>query len=111
MQDELDRIKQRKLEELQRQYNGQAAQQADEEQQIRQQLNAMEGFVKPKLSKEALQRYGNIKAAHPDKAAQLLVVLTRLLQTGKVASLNDEQLKSILQKMSEPESGSRTIRK
>ncbi|MBI3051160.1 hypothetical protein HYY74_01755 [Candidatus Woesearchaeota archaeon] len=111
MENELDQIRQRKLEMLQRQYQDQAAAQIEEEQQARQQIGALEAFVKPKMAREALTRYGNIKAAHPDKAVQLLVVLARLIQAGRMDSVSDLQMKELLKKLSEPKSQGRIVRR
>ncbi len=109
MENELDQIRQRKLEMLQRQ--DQAAAQMDEEQQARQQIGALEAFVKPKMAREALTRYGNVKAAHPEKAVQLLVVLARLIQAGRIDSVSDLQMKELLKKLSEPRSQGRIVRR
>ncbi|MBI3033886.1 hypothetical protein HYY72_01895 [Candidatus Woesearchaeota archaeon] len=99
MPDEIEEIKRKKLEALQRQYQEGIHQQAAEEQEAQQQIAALEAAVKSRLSKEALQRYGNIKAAHPEKAVQLLIVLGRLIQLGRVNMISDENLKAVLQKM------------
>lgn len=90
---ELDQIKQRKLQELQQK-------QMQDEAKIQQQLIQVEEIVKAKLTKEAIERYGNIKAAHPDKAVQLLAFLGQLIQTGKLnETITDEKLKIILNKL------------
>ena len=85
-------IKQRKLEELQ----NQQSQQNVEEMQMKAQIEQLEVIVKTVLSKDALQRYGNLKTAHPEKAVKLLVVLGQLIQQGKIKQLNDEELKQLL---------------
>ncbi len=107
--DELENIKRRKLEEMQRQYQDQASQQMAEEEQAQQQISALESMVRQKLSKEALQRYGNLKAAHPEKAVQLLVVLAKLMQMGRIDIVTDEQLKSLLLKMASGDERKTTI--
>jgi len=96
---ELEELKRRRLEAMQRQYSDQQGQ-IDEEQQAKEQVAALEHAVKERLSKDALQRYGNIKAADPEKAIQLLVVLGRLIQLGKVGMINDDYLKAVLEKIS-----------
>ncbi len=100
MQDELEDIKRRKLAEMQRQYQEQIHQQLEEEHQAQQQIAALEEMLKRKMSKEALQRYGNIKTADPEKAVEVLVVLGRLMQLGKIREVSDESLRAILEKMS-----------
>ncbi len=108
---ELEDLKRRKLEAMQRQYHGQMQQQADEEQQAKEQVAALEQAVKERLSKDALQRYGNIKTADPEKAIQLLVVLGRLIQLGKVGMINDDYLKTVLEKISMQRRETKIIRK
>ena len=103
MNDNIEAIRQRKLEELQ---NAQA-QQAE----IQQQVQALENFVKSKLTKEALVRYGNLKTAHPEKAVQLLAVLGQLLQTQNIKQVNDEQLKDLLRRLEPPKKDFKITRK
>ena len=97
MADSLDEIRKRKLAELM----GQPQQQQDE-QQFRQQVQQLETLVKQRMTKEAVQRYGNIKLANPDKAVQLLAILGQFIQSGGIEMIDDELLKKILMKMQEP---------
>ena len=93
--DDLEEIKKRKLEALQ---NQQEAQQ--QEQQLAQQLEQLEAIVKPHLTKDAIQRWGNVKAAHPEKAVQVLVFLGQAIQKGEIKeTINDEQLKELLKRL------------
>lgn len=95
MDNDLEAIKQRKVEELQMSMNEQMRQQAE----IQQQVQSLENFVKAKLTKKALERYGNLKTAHPEKAVQLLAILAQALQTQNIQQINDEQLKDLLKRM------------
>lgn len=95
---ELDEIRKRKLEELMRAQQNQHG----EEQEFQQQVQQLEAIVKQRLTKEAVQRYGNIKAANPQKAVQLLAVLGQLIQGGRIDAIDDELLKKILMRMQEP---------
>jgi DNA-binding TFAR19-related protein (PDSD5 family) len=75
---------------------------ADEYQEqlkIQQQIQELEQFVKPRLTKEALERYGNIRAAYPDKSVQLLVVLSQAIQREGIEQIDDAQLKELLKRM------------
>ena len=92
-----DEIKRRRLEELNKQLDSQI----QEEIQIQQQVQQLESVVKQKMTKEALQRFGNIKIAHPEKALRLLVFLARGIQLGKLAEIDDKILKEILSSISE----------
>ncbi|MBW2995207.1 DNA-binding protein [Candidatus Woesearchaeota archaeon] len=100
--DELEEIRQRKLEQLQREQQEQA--------QIQQQILALENFVKQKFTKDALARFGNLKTGHPELAIQILVVLSEAIKAGKVNVVDDELLKSILKEM-QSKKQTRIIRK
>jgi programmed cell death protein 5 len=90
--DELEDIRRRKLDEIQRR---QIQQQLQEEAQLQRQVEQLEQIVRQNLTKEALQRYGNLKTAHPEKAVQLLVILAQLIQNG-AERIDDEMMKKIL---------------
>ena len=60
------------------------------------QVQQLETLVRGHLSREALVRYGSIKSAHPERALQILVVLGKLVNTGKVGTITDEQFKQLL---------------
>ena len=95
----LDELKRKKLEELMR-LQQQKAQQSDEESQLKQQIEQMESAVKQFFTKEALARYGNLKAAHQEKAIQLLLVLFQAIQKGQIqGKIEDPLLKKILEQM------------
>ncbi len=97
--DELEEIKRRKLAELQNQQEEQL-QQAGEQQQMQAQIEQLEIVVKQFLTKEALQRFGNLKAAHQDKAIQLIVILGQAIQQNQIKEkITDEKLKEILKQL------------
>ena len=98
--DELEEIRKRKLHELRRTQLEKIQQQAQEEEQLKQQIEQLEMMVKQVLTKEALQRYGNLKAAFPDRAVQLLVILAQAIQSGQINKIDDDTLKEILKKLS-----------
>jgi programmed cell death protein 5 len=98
--EELEEIRKRKLAELRRQQLERMQQQASEEEQLQQQVQQLEMIVKQALTKEALERYGNLKTAFPDKAVQLLVVLAQAIQSGQISKIDDNILKEILKKLS-----------
>ena len=70
--------------------------QAQQQQELQQQVQQLEAVVRTMLTKEALQRYGNLKAAHPDKAIQLLALVGQQIQSGKARKITDEDLKRML---------------
>lgn len=95
MGDRLEEIRKRKIESLQQQ----AQKQAEGEAQLQAQIQQLEEIVRRALTKEALQRYGNLKTAHPEKAVQLLVVVANAIQTQNIKAIDDKQLKEILMMM------------
>lgn len=97
MSEELEEIKQRKMLEMQKQ---QFQRQFQEQAQLQKQIEQLEALIKTKLTKEAISRYGNIKSAHPELAVQLLVILAQLIQTQPIESIDDDELRQILQKIS-----------
>ena len=97
--DELEKIRKKKLEQLQGLQQEKVQQQMQEEAQVQQQIAQLEMLVKQKLTKDALQRYGNVKAAHPEKAMQLLVILAQAIQQGQLDQIDDKTLKEILIKL------------
>jgi programmed cell death protein 5 len=95
MSDELEELKRKKLEALQQNQQDQV----QEEAQLGQQVEQLEAIIRQHLTKDALERYGNIKAAQPEKAVQVLAILGQLIQTGKVDIINDEMFRQILLKI------------
>ena len=106
--DELEEIKKKRLMELQNQQD----EQLQEQQQLQSQIEQLEVMVKQFLSKEALQRYGNLKAAHADKAVQLLVILGQAIQQGQIKeNISDEKLKALLKQLQPEKKDFKIIRK
>jgi len=97
--DELEKIRKKKLEQLKSMQQDNIQNQMQEEAQAQEQIEQLEILVKQKLTKDALQRYGNVKAAHPEKAVQLLVVLAQAIQQGQIDQVDDTTLKQILIKL------------
>ena len=97
--DELEEIKRKKLEELKKRQVESMQQQVQEQEQLQQQIQQLEAIVKQALTKEALERYGNLKAAFPDRAVQLLVILTQAIQSGQINKIDDKTLKEVLKKI------------
>ncbi|MBL7055326.1 hypothetical protein ISS07_00260 [Candidatus Woesearchaeota archaeon] len=92
--DELEAIRKKKLEALQ---NQQAEQ--SQEHQAQEQLQQLEGMVKQVFTKKALERYGNIKTAFPERATQIIVLLSQAIQSGQLTQVDDNTLKEILKKI------------
>ncbi len=95
---ELDELRQKRFEQLKRLQDAQA-QQENQQEQLVNQITQLEELVRQHLTKEALSRYGNLKVAHPEKAIHALVVLGKGIQNKRIKTIDDEMLKSILQKL------------
>jgi len=91
----LEEIRKRKLQQMMAAQNENTQQQA----QLQEQIAQLEVAVKQHMTKEAVLRYGSIKAAHPEKAVQSLVVLSQLLQSGRLEKIDDITFKKILEQM------------
>lgn len=64
------------------------------------QLNQLENIVKSRLERDALTRFGTIKAADPQKAEKLTLLLAQFIQRG-VTKITDDDLKMLLNKMND----------
>lgn len=98
--DNLTELRRKRREQFNQQQQARVQEQQQIQQNIQQQIEYLESVVKPKFSKEALTRYGILKAAHPEKAAQVLAALSQHVQ--QITSISDDQLKQILLRMEEP---------
>ncbi|MBD3309662.1 hypothetical protein GF351_00410 [Candidatus Woesearchaeota archaeon] len=108
--DEIEEIKKKKLQQMMQKQQEKAQSQMPDQAELQQQIGQLENAVKPVFTKDALERYGNLKTAHPKKAVQLLVILAQAIQSGKIQQVDGKQLKEILQKM-EPEKKDFNIKK
>lgn len=98
--DELAELRKRRLASLQRQQEQHASPELQEQMQLAQQIEALEGVVKQVLDKEAWARYANIKAADSERAVRILAVVGQLARSGRVRSIDDARFKMLLAKMS-----------
>ena len=93
MSDELERLRQKRLSELQEsQGYGQQESQFQKEQMDSQ----IRSVVKKLLDHQAQARLANIRLARPDFARQIEILLIQLYQSGRLAKMNDSQFKSLL---------------
>jgi len=83
-----------------------------EQLELQKQIQQIEVSVKPFLSKEAVSRYSNLKAAHPEKAIQSLLMVFQLIQSGKlVGVVSDEDFKELLMQFNKPKKEFKVVRK
>ncbi|MBI5872303.1 hypothetical protein HZB88_04440 [archaeon] len=65
--------------------------------ELQQQINAIESTAKQYMESEAISRYGNLKAAHPEKAIQVAMLIIKAVQTGQLMKkLTDTEFKQLL---------------
>ncbi|HIG96425.1 TPA: hypothetical protein HA249_06085 [Candidatus Woesearchaeota archaeon] len=95
--DELAFLKQKRLAQLQHHYQKQQNEQAVQQAELHQQIKMLESYVTQRLSKEAFERYMNIKTAHPERAVQVLTVLGQLINERKLEHVDDAEFKQLLQ--------------
>ncbi len=60
------------------------------------QLQQLETTIKPLMTKEAGERYSNVKVAHPEKAAKILILMSQLISAGKITEINDAIMRHVL---------------
>ena len=98
--EELERIRQRKMEELQRRL-------AEEEARRQRELER-QAAMRVILTPEARQRLANLRLVKPELVAQLEEYLSQLANSGRIRMpISDEVLKEILARLT---SGRRSIR-
>ncbi len=107
MSDELDEIRQRKIQQMQEDVAKQ--QQAQEETKTLEIQKDL--IIKQILTPEAKSRLTNIKLANPQFASQIEYLLIRLYQSGQVTKIDDQQLKMLLAKISGKKKDITIIRK
>ena len=91
--EELERIRQRKMEELQRRI-------AEEEERARRELER-QAAMRVILTPEARQRLANLRLVKPELVAQLEEQLIQLANMGRIKMpITDEVLKQILLRLS-----------
>lgn len=107
---DIDEIKRRKIEELQNKLIEKQSNELKEQIHINQQIEMLENIAKQYLSKEAISRYGNLKAAHPDVAIQAIAVIAQA--AGQIKEkITDEQFKNILKQMQKPKKEFKILRR
>lgn len=93
---DINQIKERKMQDIQDQLQSQA-----EEAQLQEQIEQIEAIAKSRMTSDALVRYGNVKVAHPEKAIQVLIILSQFIQSGKVNKIDDKFLKVVLERITQ----------
>ena len=99
MDDELENLRKKKLQEMQEQaaYQEQMEEQEEQQKQLEEQKKAV---LRAILTNEARERLGRIKIARPEMAESIENQLIMLAQSGKLKNkINDEELRMLLSKV------------
>ncbi|MDY6766152.1 MAG: DNA-binding protein [Candidatus Nanohaloarchaea archaeon] len=92
-EDDLERLKEEKLDELE----GEEVDAEQQQEKIRQQLRQVASQI---LTDEARSRLGNVRAAKPDLASAIEYQLVQLHKAGQIQSkIDDDQLKRLLKRV------------
>lgn len=101
--DELDRIRQRRLAEMQQQDAHSAGEAEAQRRQREQQEAQKDAVLRAILSPEARERLTRVRIARPDQAEVLERQLILLAQSGRIQNqLTDDDVKAILAKLFPP---------
>ena len=106
--DDLEALRQKKIKRLQRQQEEDTQHSSAS---LEDQIYQIEKTVLPYLSKEAVERYGTVKLAHPELAIQSLVHIAQLLQKSTIQQVHDTLYKSILKRLQPHKRDTKIIRK
>jgi programmed cell death protein 5 len=108
--DRLEELREKKMQELQEQAEGQGSEEAQE--QARQQQEAQkEAMLRKYLTDDARQRLNAVKMSKPDFGEQVERQLVALAQSGRIqGKIDEEKMKSVLKEL-KPDSQSYDIRR
>ena len=67
--------------------------------ELKQKLDKLEAISRSVMTREAFQRYSNLKLVYPEKAVRLLILIGQLVQTNRIMKIGDAELKLLLEKM------------
>jgi len=99
MDEELENLRKKKLQELQEQTAIQE-QMEEQEEQKKQLVEQKKAILRAILTNEARERLGRIRIARPEMAESLENQLIMLAQSGKLKNkINDEELRMLLSKV------------
>ncbi|MEK6940990.1 MAG: DNA-binding protein [Nanoarchaeota archaeon] len=99
----IEDIRKKKMEDIQ--------QQISEQQELQQQIQSIENLSKSWLTKEALERFGNLKQAHEQTAFQFALIIAKMVQNNQIKEkVDDKTMREILIQM-QPEKRDTKIRR
>lgn len=109
-EDELEKLREEKMKELQEQAGNQQTEEAQQAAQERAQAQ-QDALLKQYLTDDARQRLNAVEMSKPDFAETVKQQVTALAQSGRIQGrIDEEQMKAILKEL-KPESKSFDIRR
>jgi programmed cell death protein 5 len=100
MDDELEKLRKKRLQELQQQTVSQEDLAEEEQKQQKQIEEQRKAILRTALTTDARERLGRIKVARPEIAANVENQLIMLAQSGRLKSkVTDEQLQELLKRI------------
>lgn len=98
----IEKIKKKKLEEIQNTLGKDIQKQLEEQAKAQEQLAMVEGMAKQHMTKDAAERYGRLKLAHPAHAINAIALIAQAAQMGQLnEKITDKEFKSLLEKLQE----------
>ena len=88
--------------DIRRQTLDQLKTQQTKQAEAQEQLAQLETVVKQYFTPDALTRFGNVKAAHPETATKVIIALAQLIQSNQLQQkISDDILKKILEQLTQ----------
>jgi programmed cell death protein 5 len=102
MADDLDAIRAQRMQQMQNRGGGDAGPSDQERKQAAEQQEKMKDTVLSQvLAQDAMARLSNLRAAKPERAAQVESMLINMARSGRIGSkMNDEQFRGLLDQIS-----------
>lgn len=95
--DELEQIRQRRMQELQQQMMQQP--EIQQQAQIQEALKEIDKIIQKLLTEKAQERLTNLNLVKPELVQRLKIYLAQMYAAGKLKQMDDAQLKGILLKL------------
>jgi len=93
-EEELERLREQKRQELEEQQGD-----IDQEEALEEQKESIKQEAYQHMTKDAISRLGNVRAANPELAHAVSVQIARLGKMGQIKQVDDESLKDILKEL------------
>lgn len=96
---DIEELRRRRLQQLARQQSQEQLQQDLQQREMERQIKLIVDKI---LTPQAKERLGNIRAARPEYARQIEILMIQLAQSGRLPKqIDDSQLREILKQISE----------